>query len=480
MNNLFTTANTYTRPGTAYVALWQTLTRDGMIAAMKDIQSTYGGRNITEPQLEDVFRSHLPVNSASCNARLTQFFTEWFDTPYPTGGTNTTNKPKITGPSTPGLTGMNGTGFVCGRVVPAAPNGQNGWYTSAPTLTWQGFATPAFTKTGCVDGPVATEGTTTLSCSVVTNAAPILDSGPVSETVKLDSVAPTTSASVAPPTPDLLNGWRSGTATVTLSATDGTSGVAGTKYTIDGGSPQTYSTPFAISNEGNHTVSYWSTDNAGNVETASSLNVKIDLNPPTSSATLTPSIHNGWYASPSLTLTGDDGAGSGIDHISYKIDGEASWHTYSGPLSGFSTGNHFVQFQATDVAGRVEPSVNLIAFKVDADKPTVKITRPKAGADYKLGQVVKANYKCADKAKGSGLDTCVGTVANGHAIDTSTVGDHTFTVTATDKAGNTTTVNRSYHVHYAWQGFFSPDHQLEQQQAEPGARGRPDQARLRT
>ena len=70
MNNLFTTVSTYTRPGTAYLALWQTLGRDRMINAMKDIQSTYGGKNITEPQLEDVFRSHLAVNSASCNARL--------------------------------------------------------------------------------------------------------------------------------------------------------------------------------------------------------------------------------------------------------------------------------------------------------------------------------------------------------------------------------------------------------------------------
>ena len=64
---------------------------------MKDIQSDYGGRNITEPQLEAVFRA-LPVQSASCNARLTQFFTQWFDTAFPTGGANT-NKPQLTGPA---------------------------------------------------------------------------------------------------------------------------------------------------------------------------------------------------------------------------------------------------------------------------------------------------------------------------------------------------------------------------------------------
>ena len=74
---------------------------------------------------------------------------------------------------------------------------------------------------------------------------------------------------------------------------------------------------------------------------------------------------NGWYASPTLTLTGDDGAGgSGIAHIDYSLDGGAST-TYSGPISGFTTGNHFVQYHATDNAGHVE-ATKLIAFKVDA------------------------------------------------------------------------------------------------------------------
>src|SRR5262249_46796332 len=39
---------------------------------------------------------------------------------------------------------------------------------------------------------------------------------------------------------------------------------------------------------------------------------------------------------------------------------------------------------------------------------------------------------------------------------TSTIGDHTLTVTATDKAGNVTTVNVTYTVVYTFNGFFSP------------------------
>jgi Peptidase family M1 domain len=188
VGNLFTTVSTYTRPSTTYLALWQTLGRDRMISAMHDIQSTYGGGNITEPQLEHVFREWLPVPSASCNARLDQFFPEWFDTAFPGGGANTTNKPKVTGP------GLNGTGFVCAAVDPAAPTGNNGWYTGPVSVTWQGFGASAYTKNGCDDGPVG-QGIVTRSCSVTTTAPPIFSSGDVSETVKHDSLAPVVSYS---------------------------------------------------------------------------------------------------------------------------------------------------------------------------------------------------------------------------------------------------------------------------------------------
>jgi hypothetical protein len=183
VGSLFSTSNTYTRPGTTYLALWHILGRDRMISAMHDIQGTYGGGNITEPQLEQVFRNWLPVPSASCNARLDQFFPQWFDTAFPAGGPNTTNKPAITGP------GLNGTGFVCATVDPAAPTGNNGWYTGPVSVTWQGFGASAFTKSGCEDGPVD-QGVVTRTCSVTTTAPPVLSSGDVSETVKHDSVAP--------------------------------------------------------------------------------------------------------------------------------------------------------------------------------------------------------------------------------------------------------------------------------------------------
>lgn len=52
---------------------------------------------------EAAFRQWLPVRSGSCEARLSEFFTQWFDTAYASGGG--ANRPMITGP------GLAGPGF---------------------------------------------------------------------------------------------------------------------------------------------------------------------------------------------------------------------------------------------------------------------------------------------------------------------------------------------------------------------------------
>ena len=47
--------------------------------------------------------------------------------------------------------------------------------------------------------------------------------------------------------------------------------------------------------------SFSSVDVAGNAESPQSITVKVDGNDPVTTAALTPAIHNGWYASPTLT-----------------------------------------------------------------------------------------------------------------------------------------------------------------------------------
>jgi Ca2+-binding RTX toxin-like protein len=82
----------------------------------------------------------------------------------------------------------------------------------------------------------------------------------------------------------------------------------------------------------------------------------------------------------------------------------------------------------------------------DTTKPTVTLTTPPNGAAYFLNQTVPALYSCRDESGGSGLKTCQGIVASGAAINTSSVGTKTFTVTATDNAANTASVAHTYTV----------------------------------
>ena len=89
----------------------------------------------------------------------------------------------------------------------------------------------------------------------------------------IDKTAPTTSDN-APA------GWSNKDVTVTFAASDNGSGVAGTYYTVDSGAEQ-QGTSVAITAEGNHTISYWSVDKVGNIESPHTAVVQIDKTAPT-------------------------------------------------------------------------------------------------------------------------------------------------------------------------------------------------------
>ena len=98
-------------------------------------------------------------------------------------------------------------------------------------------------------------------------------------------------------------------------------------------------------------------------------------------------------------------------------------------------------------------SVLLHARPADTTAPTAAILTPPDGASYVKGAAVNADYTCEDETQ---LGSCLGSVTDGAAIDTATVGSHDFTVTAEDAAGHETTVTHTYSVIYAFTGFFPP------------------------
>ncbi|MGH3005210.1 MAG: ThuA domain-containing protein [Gaiellaceae bacterium] len=104
-----------------------------------------------------------------------------------------------------------------------------------------------------------------------------------------DVTPPTTTATLNPAEPDGENGWYVSPVTVTLEADDGNgSGVASTEYRLDGGDWTPYTEPFIVSADGEHTVDYRSTDEAGNAEEAKSVSFKIDATAPTLTCSATP------------------------------------------------------------------------------------------------------------------------------------------------------------------------------------------------
>jgi hypothetical protein len=86
--------------------------------------------------------------------------------------------------------------------------------------------------------------------------------------------------------------------------------------------------------------------------------------------------------------------------------------------------------------------------------PSVSIAVPEDGAHYVRGQLVRAFYECPVGEGGPFLADCEGTVPPGQAIDTSTLGPHTFSATAVDRDGISTTKTARYTVVY-------PDNRFE-------------------
>ena len=81
------------------------------------------------------------------------------------------------------------------------------------------------------------------------------------------------------------------------------------------------------------------------------------------------------------------------------------------------------------------PQTQAGSFAPENVKPTVTVRTPVAGQGAKLGSAVVADFDCADDVA---VESCVGTVADGANVDTASLGNKVFRVTATDTAGNLT------------------------------------------
>ncbi len=184
--------------------------------------------------------------------------------------------------------------------------------------------------------------------------------------IRIDTVPPTSQATIdGAPAP---TGWYVQPVTVTITASDDRSGVAGVRYRLDQSNWIT-ATVIPISSDGNHTLEYQAVDVAGNVQAVQSLPIPLDRTPPTTAYQYDPNTvvgDNGWYRSPiTLTLIPTDLV-SGVSHTRYRID-NGNWQTGTQFVLA-DQGEHTVEFYSTDVAGNVETPYPVV-FKIDSVAP---------------------------------------------------------------------------------------------------------------
>jgi uncharacterized lipoprotein YddW (UPF0748 family) len=158
------------------------------------------------------------------------------------------------------------------------------------------------------------------SCVVAVTAGTVANAD-----LQQEDVAPITSVSISPATPNGSNGWYTSDVTVTLSGADNCSGIAGTEYsTNDGTTWQPYTGSLVISAEGITTINYRSIDRAGNTEEAQSLTVRIDKTAPTIRLSANPSTI--WPPNGKTVMVAIHGEGaesvSGLNGVSYVVTDE--------------------------------------------------------------------------------------------------------------------------------------------------------------
>ena len=126
--------------------------------------------------------------------------------------------------------------------------------------------------------------------------------------------------------------------------------------------------------DGSVTIRFYINDTGG-LENFEELIVQKDLTAPSSIISFTPYINpNIVNTSTTFSLASNDGTGSGVSILRYKIN-SSIWYDYSTAfdLSGYSYGNYFITYQAIDVVGNIESENTLLIILVEIPPGTPAI-----------------------------------------------------------------------------------------------------------
>ncbi|MFO7605240.1 MAG: 6-bladed beta-propeller [Desulfurivibrionaceae bacterium] len=251
------------------------------------------------------------------------------------------------------------------------------------------------------------------------NQAPVADAGPdrtfadnCGKSIKLDG-----SASFDPDGDQLNYIW------------------SGPFGTVEGLTP-TVSLPLGI-----HTISL-TVDDGIETATAEILISVVDNKPPTTSVVISGDYgNNGWHLSPvQVKLMATDSC-SGVSSLTYHMNGTAYSIEADSVILDFDEGTNDISYYAKDAVGNVEAPKQL-EIKVDLTNPVVAISGVEAGAVYPVCSLPISNYTAKDEL--SGIDASWDVTTK--IYDAAGLVSYSYSVTASDKAGNVATVEVSYEV----------------------------------
>lgn len=208
--------------------------------------------------------------------------------------------------------------------------------------------------------------------------------------VTADSTPPATTISPA------TDAWLDQSPSVELQCTDAGSGCATTTYTVDGSNPITYESPFQL-DDGTHEITFWSTDEAGNVEAEQTQTIRIDTQDPTGDLVLDPaepSGDDGWYLqSPDVTADcTDPSPSSGLAECQAQTDDDPS-----------TDGHKTYELVLEDEAGNTG-ATETVTFKQDLNVPLIESFGPEdEGNDGVLESPSVDVTLTADDGDGAGV-----------------------------------------------------------------------------
>ncbi|MGC5395823.1 OmpL47-type beta-barrel domain-containing protein [Streptomyces sp. DT20] len=268
-----------------------------------------------------------------------------------------------------------------------------------------------------------------------------------------DTTAPETSVKVDGD--KNADGAYIGSATVTVAATDGGSGVDTVEFAVGAdGDWQPYTVPVVVDGVGAHAIRYRATDKAGNAAAEKTAEFTVaapptdDTTPPETSATVSGEKDDqGQYLGmATVTVTASD-TGSGVNTIEYAVGADGAWQPYTGPVMVHELGAQKIRYRATDKAGNAAEE-QAVEFTV-VEPPTKDTTPPETSAKVAGDKNSDGAYLTSAKVTVTATDADTGVDKVEYSLDggpylayTATVivdrvGYHTVAHRATDKAGNT-------------------------------------------